>query len=81
MAAPKPTLKTAPVAPAAEVTPEVTVAEPRNLIGVSRPLFETTTEGAPPPVAAPVPRKLTAKTLAEHAAGKEAISQYAPASE
>jgi hypothetical protein len=80
MAAPKPTLKTAPVAPAAEVTPEVTVAEPRNLIGVSRPLFETTTEGAPPPVAAPVHvRKLNAKTLAEHAAGKEAISQYAPA--
>lgn len=90
MAAPKPTptktLAVAPVSPTVEVTSEVTVAEthpiaePRPITGIApRPLFQTTTEDAPP-VAAPVHvRKLNAKTLAEHAAGKEAISQYAPA--
>jgi hypothetical protein len=87
MAAPKPTPIKIAAAPVAEVTPEVTVtethliAEPRPITGVApRPLFQTTTEDAPQkPNVAPAVRKLTAKTLAEHAAGKEAISQYAPA--
>jgi hypothetical protein len=57
------------------------LAEPAPIVlsGVApRPLFTTTTEDVPD-VEAPKARKLNARTLAEHAAGVAAISQYAPA--
>lgn len=61
--------------PAPEVTPEVTdIVLPAKPLGIApRPLFQTVVEEDEP---APVVRKLNARTLAEHAAGKAAISQY-----
>jgi hypothetical protein len=56
----------------AEVTPAATAeAQGRR--------FVTTTGDAPISNGPTNPAKLNAKTLAEHAAGKQALAQYAPA--
>lgn len=77
-----PTTVSAPkaAAPVAAVTPEVTTARGAD-VDAARARFVTTTGDAPISNGPTNLGKLNAKTLAEHAAGKRALAQYAPASE
>lgn len=74
LAARPPEVDTAEVTPKVTAAPADQVVAPRPLTGIApRPLFQTVVEPDPEPVKV---RALNAKTLAEHAAGVEAISQY-----
>jgi hypothetical protein len=80
-AAPEVTPEVAPAPRFVTTTDAAAVADADAAFNAARAARFVITTGDAPVSNGPTSGKLNAKTLAEHAAGKQALAQYAPASE